>query len=233
MSKFIDLTGQVFNRWTVLSFSHRDKWGQIVWLCQCVCGNKGLVGASNLKRGISKSCGCLKKEIASKRYTIDIIGKVYGRWTVIKRVENNKRGQAMWLCRCECGTEKILISTNIKRGGSKSCGCFKKDSRKRGIESSSWRGGTKKHYGYVYIYMPTHPNSHDTYVAEHIYVMSQIIGRPLTKDETVHHKNGIKADNTPENLELWASRHPKGQRISDLVAWAKEILRKYEPIVLK
>jgi hypothetical protein len=62
---------------------------------------------------------------------------------------------------------------------------------------------------------------------EHRHVMEQALGRKLTKYETVHHKNGVRHDNRKSNLELWSSQHSRGQRVQDLVAYAKEILKIY------
>jgi hypothetical protein len=65
----------------------------------------------------------------------------------------------------------------------------------------------------------------------HRYVMEQYLGRPLTKDENIHHINGDRADYRLENIELWNTAQPKGQRIEDKIAYAKEILAQYdEPI---
>lgn len=57
---------------------------------------------------------------------------------------------------------------------------------------------------------------------EHRVVMERILGRPLEPFETVHHKNGRRADNSPGNLELWVVPQPYGQRPEDLVAWVVE-----------
>jgi hypothetical protein len=64
-------------------------------------------------------------------------------------------------------------------------------------------------------------------VMEHREVMQKMIGRKLTAEETVHHKNGDRADNRETNLELWSSRNPKGQRVIDKVRFAREILAIY------
>lgn len=83
--------------------------------------------------------------------------------------------------------------------------------------------------GYVLIYAEGHGNTRKSSgrVPEHRYVMSQFLGRPLHKNENVHHKNGDRADNRLENLELWATSQPTGQRPLDMIAWARKILKTY------
>lgn len=89
--------------------------------------------------------------------------------------------------------------------------------------------GKYESYGYVYLLKPNHPNANTKgYVREHAFVMSKIKGRPMREKETVHHKNGIRNDNRPENLELWASHHPKGQRVSDVIEFCKKYLLEHD-----
>ncbi|HWC34873.1 MAG TPA: HNH endonuclease [Mycobacteriales bacterium] len=66
------------------------------------------------------------------------------------------------------------------------------------------------------------------YVFEHILVAEELLGRYLAPDETIHHRNGVRDDNRPETLELWTRPQPSGIRARDALAWAHEIIARYE-----
>jgi hypothetical protein len=73
-----------------------------------------------------------------------------------------------------------------------------------------------------------HPSAKaNGWALEHRVKMSDHIGRPLMAHESVHHINGVRDDNRIENLELWSSWQPPGQRVEDKVVWAREVLATY------
>lgn len=130
--EFLDLTGKKFGRLTVESINQeRTKDGYIHWNCSCECGNHVVVSTSNLtNKNILKrvqSCGCLKKESASKRFSSKLEGERFGQLTVLYRVGTQTQGngdkKSYWHCKCDCGTEVDVIGKNLLNGNTQSCGC--------------------------------------------------------------------------------------------------------------
>lgn len=113
--------------------------------------------------------------------------------------------------------------------------------RTRGRTHFNWKGGVKEYLGYTFVHVNGLSDEdrqlagsvHRGYTALHRLVTARSLGRPLHRWERVHHKNGVKTDNRLENLELCCITsqmpHPPGQRVEDLVAWARDILRLYAP----
>ena len=94
------------------------------------------------------------------------------------------------------------------------------------IEKESKRNKTK--LGYVLVNLRNHPKSYSNgTIAEHTLVMEKILGRHLEPGENIHHINGIRHDNRPENLELWTRPQPSGIRASDALCWAKGMIALY------
>lgn len=223
--------GGKYHYWTILSLSDfKSKKGDRYFKCQCNCGTIRDVRACNLHSGTSKSCGCFVKEKMSKLKRIDIKGVKFGKLTPIERVpHNNSKHLNHWLCKCDCGNEVVVSTGSLRQGKHLSCGCIRK-----GSENHNWKGGRiTTPSGYVKKHSPEHPYNVMGYVLEHRLVMEQMIKRFLEPNEEVHHKNGIRNDNSEENLELWVKSQPPGQRVDDMVDFCYNFLNKYKPEVLK
>jgi hypothetical protein len=239
--------GTKYGRLTIIEYSHTDKHKKPIYKTVCDCGTEILVAGRAMMSGNTSSCGCLRKEnraeIGKKNYK-DLLGQTFGKLTVVSREGSSHRG-ALWNCSCECGNTKIM-PTSLLTQGTKSCGCLlgkskacvkakAKRSRLKREElvnlPDELRPRVKRTDGYVTISgMYHHPNANSRgVIKEHRYVMAQKLGRPLLDNENVHHINGIRSDNRPENLELWTKFQPPGQRVEDLVEYAKKLLAIYSP----
>jgi len=119
---------------------------------------------------------------------------------------------------CACG--------RLKQAKSLTCGGCRTEA---GPANSNWRGGKTRHKaGYVMVRARDHPRAgRGSYVFEHILVAECPLGRHLVPGESVHHVNGVRDDNRPENLELWTRPQPAGIRVSDAIAWARQIYDRY------
>ena len=127
----VNLTGKKFNRLTVLGRAKNRKGSRVVyWECLCDCGNKTIVASYELRNNKTKSCGCLRKEIARKAdRCIDLTGQKFGRLIVIERAifeyaKNIQAKHAYWKCQCICGNTITVRAGHLKSGDTKSCGCL-------------------------------------------------------------------------------------------------------------
>lgn len=124
----INLIGQVFGRLTVIKRVENANDGHARWLCQCSCGNMVIVSSNVLKKGNTKSCGCLNREVASKKAKNNynnLLNQKFGKLTVIEFLGSNEKGAILWKCKCDCGNEFTTTSHHLTSGNTRSCGCLK------------------------------------------------------------------------------------------------------------
>ena len=115
MGKIIDITGQRFGRLVAIEALPERKNRQVVWKCQCDCGNIINVVSGSLRSGHTQSCGCLQKEKA-KNNNVDITGQRFGRLIAIEPTKKRDNRHIVW--KCQCGNL-------LRQGKIKSCGCLK------------------------------------------------------------------------------------------------------------
>lgn len=130
MGKINNLEGQKFGRLRVLSFEGLNNHRKATWLCQCDCGKTSIAVGSSLLNGSHVSCGCYQSDEAKKRFTKDMIGKKFGRLTVLTREGTHVSGRsklALWGCICDCGNETVVRGASLRNGTTKSCGCAQRE----------------------------------------------------------------------------------------------------------
>ena len=123
--RYKDLTGEVFGRLIVLGFSHYRK-DRIYWNCKCECGNEKAIDGAELRRGKTKSCGCLGRERARAAGFKDITGQRFGKLVAVQVAtkEYQKRASCLtWQCKCDCGNVTYVDGAQLRYGHVRSCGC--------------------------------------------------------------------------------------------------------------
>ena len=144
----VDLTGQVFNRLTVLKLDTERKSKNKYWICQCNCGIIKSIQQSNLTSGLTQSCGCLHKEKVSH----NLIGQKFGKLTVIKDTGKRTNGRnIIWECQCDCGKIIEVPTNNLKQNNTMSCGCMKQSHGEYFIENILKINNIKYKKEYVFL----------------------------------------------------------------------------------
>jgi len=204
-SRYKDLSGKKFGRLTVIRDVGRLR-GNVLWECQCDCGNiVSIISAELLreKRG-AVSCGCLRRENAIELKSVDLIGRRFNRLVVIKKVGISKDGAVLWKCVCDCKEEAIVASRDLLSGHTKSCGCLQKEKASKrmkernkiykGDKHPCWKGGIDRPYP-ENIWTPnfrTKIRKRDNYTC-------QICGKKQ-RGLDVHHIDENKFNCKPDNL---------------------------------
>ena len=132
VGKAKDLRGQKIGNLTVLYRVKSDCATGTRWKCLCDCGNITYHYANNLLNDkYTHSCGCQSKKgqhlktINHGQNKIDITGQKFGRLTVLKDSGERKRGEVVWLCQCDCGSQLKVRSYDLRKGHTSSCGCLR------------------------------------------------------------------------------------------------------------
>ncbi|MCL2321772.1 MAG: hypothetical protein FWC47_06665 [Oscillospiraceae bacterium] len=131
MRKFKDITNERFGRLVAIRMTDkRSKDNNIIWECVCDCGNVVEVPSTYLRKGYTKSCGCLHRDIAAqngKKSIKDLTGKRFGRLVAINLTDKRNRSFAVWECKCDCGKVVEVTSGRLLNGHAKSCGCLQRE----------------------------------------------------------------------------------------------------------
>ncbi len=100
------------------------------WWCRCDCGDRAIVATCSLRRGMARSCGCLRRAaVPHPRPRSPVpVGERFGRLVVQAAGEHGPHGRSRWVCLCDCGKTAIVLAGNLKSGSVRSCGCGRKKS---------------------------------------------------------------------------------------------------------
>lgn len=117
-----NLIGERFGYLTVIDMSKNKTGTNYKWICKCDCGNEVEVAGADLVCGKIKSCGCQRY---NKNYLIEnMIGKQFGKLTVLECVGQAPDKSFNYLCKCDCGNTKVVNGVSLRKKTTVSCGCI-------------------------------------------------------------------------------------------------------------
>ena len=132
--------GEGFGRWTAIGKGTKSGYS----LCKCKCGTTREVNNSTLRKGLSKSCGCISVERNAKNRKLLKLGSQYGRLTVI----GHSKKSGFSLCKCSCGEEVTVSNPNLTSGKTRSCGCIRREEAAKRLIKLNARNSMEKHWNW-------------------------------------------------------------------------------------
>lgn len=246
-----EFLGRTFNQLTIHKITRKGK----VWIarCECVCGTVKDVLLTEVKSGGTKSCGCRRRQAASKTKTKEIPNGT--RFTRLQVLSTFKKDCHLWArCRCICGTVLEVHGANLRNGSRQSCGCLRLERSRASTtthgesitmtpEYRAWRGicmrcrdsKNKKYGGRGITIDPEWENSYPTFL--------KAVGRRPSPHHTIGRiKNDVGY--VPGNVR-WETQDQqvankrttrwivfKGQRKA-LCTWARELNRNYSMLLYR
>ena len=119
-----DLTGKRFGRLVAIAYAGGSGCR---WDCVCDCGSRKLIRGGDLRKGATRSCGCISSELKSLGLRLpDMAGQRFGRLKVIEFTEMRK-GESFWLCLCDCGATTEVRGWMLRNSTTRSCGCLHRE----------------------------------------------------------------------------------------------------------
>lgn len=196
------IPGSIHGRLTILEEVPKENQKHRQVRCLCSCGTEVILSLYAVLNGNTRSCGCFRQEwLVENAKTLS--SRTHGKFT-----------KHSPLRLCSCGSPKAVHGVLCRKCRVATNRLLREATPTRWVDPKS---------GYVWVIGGSGAKKQ----AEHRMIMAKHLGRPLYAGENVHHTNGVRDDNRIENLELWVTTQPSGQRPEDLVQWAHEILDRY------
>ena len=217
-----DIAGQRFGRLVAIRPTEKRSGSNIVWECRSDCGTTTFVPATRLRRGDTKSCGCLRKEMDAER-TIDLTGQRFGRLVAVRLAER-RISAGVWECRCDCGSTTFVLATSLRSGATKSCGCLRKE-----LDAERTIDLTGQRFGKLVVVRPTEERKNMSVVweclcdcGETVFVSSHYLRSGTTKSCGCLQKESkakLAIDLTGQRFGKLVAIRPTEKRTGGHVVW--------------